>query len=239
MKRLETTILCVFLLGGCASEFSPVLEEEDETDTGDFSDEDTDEEVSTDEGSTDDSGDTSGTEDTGSDEDTGETSEPPSNPGLNEPCDPFLAFEGIAPCEDPNNPNADLTCAIVRLMPDINTTAYEFRCLSPGDGNGDGSDLGDNCSDDGGGQAGAQISTGCLNSFCLWNGLGNDPVNDDPWGHPPGECPFVLPDDMGYSSGCCTTYCNADHPCDPGWTCQMGAPAVGEIPDGVGACVWL
>lgn len=193
-------------------------------DEGDVSDSDSTENGTED--TTEGHGDTDDTDDT---DETDETGNPPGNPGPGDPCNPFLAAEGVAPCEDPDGLSS--TCAIVMLMPDIDTTVFEFRCLPGGL-----AEMGDDCVPTT--EGGMHISAHCQNAFCLWNGLGNDPMNDEPWGFPPGECPFEI-DEGIYSFSCCASYCDADHPCDLGWTCQMGAPAVSQIPEGTGACVWL
>jgi hypothetical protein len=93
------------------------------------------------------------------------------------------------------------------------------------DTQGDGHDLGDACSD-----AGGYLYQGCMNTSCTDNGYGQGPA---PINHPPGECPFEDENNSNIQ-GCCTPFCDADNPCDPGWFCAMNFVPL----DGYGSCIW-
>lgn len=254
--------LIVLLLCACASDFSPTVVAETMTtanpseDPGDDEDSVDPEDSSSDEGSTggtddsttgDDTTSDGSTSDDGSTDDTG-TTEMPDNPGPGEPCDPFAAFDGTAPCEgDPQALSVAYTCVPTMLTPAPDEVTWEFRCMPVKDVQGDGEDLGDPCSDDAG-----SMFAGCMNSYCLSNGLSNSPEQDVYQNHPPipsdDACPFIWwsPDDPThegdgyYVKACCSDFCDASHPCEAGWTCVTNQGLVPATLDGeaVGACVW-
>jgi hypothetical protein len=263
--RLAFTLLGA-LLCGCASDFDPSIEHGgDENSLGesesvgepssDSADDSASEEDSgsedpsagsdeSDDGSEDEGSDDSNGSDDGSEsgEDTGE---PVPAPALGEPCDPFLAFSGEAPCQaDPENPALASTCIPVQDQIEL---TWEFLCVSVEDTQGDGSDLGDPCSDN----EGAAAHAGCFNSLCLGNGLGTSPETDVYESHPPipseDACPFLwFPEDDPnhegggyYVKGCCSAFCDAENPCEAGWTCKMNGLVPAELNgEAVGVCVW-
>lgn len=254
------------LLFGCASDFNPSLKqtgdestisEDDGEDASDNSADDGEDGGSEDPGDTDSgepgssddagSSDDSGeSEDSGSDDssDTSDTDEPVTPPEFGEPCDPFLAFNGVAPCQaDPAYPQIPSTCVLVQDQVEL---TWQFECVSVKDTQGDGEDLSDPCSD-----AGGDPFAGCLNSFCLSNGLGSYPETDVYQNHPPipsdEACPFIWwseddPNHEGggyYVQGCCSSFCDAAHPCEAGWTCDMSGLVPAELNgEEVGVCVW-
>ena len=243
MKRVILTMLVAGLLTACAGDFSPTVDESGGTttemttdgSTGDGTGGTDDGEGSTGEGTDDGS--------TGPELDMGgaDTGEPPEMPGPDEPCDPMLAADGIAPCHDPEVPNKIYTCAPIQLMPDPGSLVVEFRCL-PVDDEGNGYDIGSPCSD-----AGVLLNggaqNGCENAFCLWNGLATNPQFDEYQNHPANACPFQ-PDgpDGPLVKGCCSPYCDDAHACDQGWQCEPissnGLQEPVDYPD-VGTCVWV
>jgi len=238
MRRVILTFLVLLpLVGGCA-DFGPTIENTsggdgigttvgtddtgmDETggmdDTGDTGDT----------GTTDDTGDTGDTgDDTGT---TGDTGEPMENPKPGEFCDPFLAFNGDAPCDgDPENPSDEYTCVPVRTEPVPDQPQWDFRCVMAMDDQDDGYDEGDPCE-----YPGQNIYAGCMNTSCTSNGLVSDPDTDPYVNHPPGACPFDQ--DGALVKGCCTPFCDGDNPCDAGWQCQMDAIS---LETGIGHCIW-
>jgi hypothetical protein len=161
---------------------------------------------------------------------TGETEGEDMSPGPGDPCDPITA----PPCEDPQNPEIELTCTTVPHQGD-NETVWEWECMPTKDTQGNGTDLGDGCDDDGGAWANEGSAAGCLNLGCLGNGLGNNPDLDEHANWPTNECPFEQ--DGTFVKGCCTLYCNADNPCDAGWTCVSLTQTL-NIETDVGICVW-
>jgi len=142
-------------------------------------------------------------------------------PGPNDPCDPFLAREDIAPCTAPDGDNKTYTCVRVDLMPNPDEQVQEFRCRELRDWDNDGADIGDYCNDNG-----SSWYQGCQDSQCLTNGYPNAPIN-----FPDGWCdPGVTNEDA-----CCLPYCDYEHPCDQGWDCDYDV----DWDDlGVGTCVW-
>jgi hypothetical protein len=248
--------LLLSLLCACASDFSPTVAVDTMTSSDpseDPAEEDSTfdpEESSSDDGSTTgDSDDGSTTTEPDSTDTSGDTpTEPPTNPGPGEPCDPFAAFEGTAPCDgDPETPSVAYTCVPAMQTPTPDDVVWEFRCVAVVDTQGDGDELSNPCSDDGG-----SMFAGCMNALCLSNGLSNDPAQDVYQNHPPipseDACPFVWwsSDDPNHESGgyyvkaCCSDFCDANHPCDAGWTCVTNQGHVPATLDGeaVGACVW-
>lgn len=173
---------------------------------------------------------------TGAETQGGTTGGPAANPGPGEPCDPLDAFSGIAPCEDPENPQTLYTCTTVPMEGD-NETVWDFECVEVKDTNGNGYDIGDGCDDDLGAWWNDGTAAGCLNAWCLSNGLGNNPDLDEHVNWPPGECGFGSAETI-YVKGCCSPYCDTEHPCDPGWTCSPLAQQGIDIDTTVGTCVW-
>jgi len=243
IKHSIFTIGIALLLAGCAdSHTDPESfgdETGDSTSTGSDSDTsgsetDSGSSSSGDTGSTGDGdGDTDGT-DTGDTDGTGETGEPSENPGPDEPCDPLLAFEGIAPCEDPENPLIEYTCGAVPLMPNPNETVWEFRCQRLKDVAQDGNGLGDGCFDDNSYVTGY---SGCQDAWCLSNGHleGNGHINwpDDECGFGGGNDPIVR--------GCCSPFCDAENPCGGSYFCRpltVYLPSLEAEYSGLGTCVW-
>lgn len=160
-----------------------------------------------------------------SETDTGE----PIPPGPGEPCDPALADIPGYGCFDPEKPNLPQTCVPVPYNPMPNVIAYAFICDNLNDGEGDGADPGDPCT-----QA---LPNSCLNSYCLWNG---DYLLQDPWGFPPGVCPWKPDGPNGPTVlACCAAFCNAELPCeDPvNYYCETNWP-IPELPN-YGVCVAL
>ncbi|UCG17040.1 MAG: hypothetical protein JSV19_03210, partial [Phycisphaerales bacterium] len=143
MKRLLFTMVAALALTGCADDSHSDAELGDGADTetdDDSNDEMTDEESDT-EGE--DSGaDTTEDETTESDgtEETSDTgSEPETNPGPGEPCNPLVAFDGAAPCEYPEGEDGPpLTCALVLTNGGI---PMRLRCAVLSDSQVDGNDL--------------------------------------------------------------------------------------------------
>lgn len=245
------------LLCGCASDFDPSIKHgeddsivesdgmgEDDSASEDSGGEDPDPTAGSQGSGSDDSSSDDSTEDSGGEDpsDTSDTDEPLGPPAFGEPCDPFLAFNGEAPCQaDPEHPAIPSTCVPVQ---DVVNLTWGFLCVSVKDSQGDGDDLGDPCSD-----AGGHPTAGCMNSFCLSNGLGNFPETDVYENHPPipsdDACPFIWwsPDDVNHEGegyfvkACCSSFCDAANPCEVGWTCKTTG-AIPETENGVGVCVW-
>jgi hypothetical protein len=241
MKRVILTMCVLGLLTACGGDFSPNIEDTSggiTVGTMDTEDDGTGG-MDTDGGSTGGMDDTGGTDDgsTGDTDDgsTGETGEPVENPQPGDLCDPLLAFEGIAPCDPDPDTNQEHSCDLLIEPQD----ADEYRCVPLRDQQSNGTDIGDPCDDNGNGQLFGFGMTGCLNAFCLSNGFYTNPDTDTHINHPPGQCEF---DQGGYfTKGCCTMYCDAQTPCDQGWSCHsmlmLGASADVQ-PAGIGACVW-
>lgn len=236
MRQALFAILLAFGLSACAGEFNPDgLDGSgtgigsgtgvDETGTG------MDETDGTDDGTTGDTdgGSTTGDDGTTGDETGGSTGGEMDPPGPLEPCDPFLAFNGEVLCDgDPEYPNHVYSCLPARTEPVPNMYEWKFLCIRVRDTQGDGWDIDDPCSDNGGDQY-----AGCFNSACTPNGLSVDPDTDQHMYHPPGTCSFGSFDTY-LVFGCCTPFCNDENQCDPGWTCEQNFVPV----EGVGACVW-
>lgn len=247
MKRAILTMLVAGLLTACAGDFSPTIDESGGSTVGTMG---TD--GSTGDGTT---GETDGTDtdaETDTDGETGEETdgmpeldmgtEEPEMPGPDEPCDPMLAADGVAPCHDPEVPNKVYSCAPVQLMPDPNSMVVEFRCVPMSDAQGDGYDIGDPCSDNGTNLLNGGARSGCENAWCLWNGLVGSLEFDEYQNHPPDACPWQPEGPDGpLVKGCCVPYCDADNECDPGWHCEPftsnGLQEPVDHPD-VGTCVW-
>ena len=246
MKRAILTMLVAGLLTACAGDFSPTINDSvgdttgmttgtaDGSSTGTTTDD-------TDGSSTGDTDTDAGT--TGPDLDMGgsDTGEP-EMPGPNEPCDPMLAADDVAPCFNPEFPLQRWGCSPVQLMPEPNSTVVEFRCTQVSD-EGNGWGIGDPCSDGAGGSGlnGGQPS-GCQNAYCLWNGLATSLEFDTYQNHPPDACPWQPEGPDGpLTKACCAPYCDDEHACENGWHCEPfssnGLQDPTDYPD-VGTCVW-
>jgi hypothetical protein len=99
-----------------------------------------------------------------------------------------------------------------------------------------GYDLGDGCDDDEGQWWNTSTAAGCFNSWCLSNGLGGNPDLDEHVNWPDNECPFDQDGDL--VKGCCSSYCDAENPCQAGWTCANLSTQYINIETDVGVCVW-
>lgn len=244
MKQALFTFLFSLGLMACGGDFSPTLGDSDGSssigmtdgmDTEGETEGDTDAETGTDEGDTDDETGTGGL-------DMG-TEDPPESPGPGEPCDPFLAVEGIAPCINPEFPLQTWSCVPVEYEEGLNNPVENFHCVKASDPQGDGFDLLDPCSDGAGGPTynGDDTLTGCVNAWCLWNGFSQEP-NPEFQNFPEGACPwYPNGPEEGAEPACCSPFCDDQNPCDQGYECKpladFGMTNIQDLPD-VGTCVW-
>jgi hypothetical protein len=259
MNAKLSSLLVSLVCCACASDFNPTVVDssmhsvdpsedpaEDDSPSEPEDDDAADEDTAGDDSTTGGSAEGGGSDsDSGTEPTDDGTPEPTENPGPGEPCNPFEAFGGDAPCDgDPANPTVAYTCVPASVSPIPEETVWEFRCVAVVDAQGNGSDITDPCSD-----AGGSLFAGCMNSYCLGNGLSNTPETDVYQNHPPvpedDACPFVWNADESGEGGyfvkaCCSDFCDAAHPCDAGWTCITNQGHVPATLDGeaVGACVW-
>ncbi|UCG16620.1 MAG: hypothetical protein JSV19_01015 [Phycisphaerales bacterium] len=241
MKRLLFTMVATLALMGCADDSHSDAELGDgpDTETGietndGSNDEMTDEESGTeDENSGADTTEDETTESDGTEETSDTGSEPETNPGPGEPCNPLLAFDGAAPCEYPEGEDGPpLTCALVLTNGGI---PMRLRCAVLSDSQGDGNDLQDKCelppAHDG-------SAYPCLNTHCMGNNTNPADPSLGEWAFPPGFCNGVA---AGEYSPCCTMYCDPEtpgQPCGAGMKCFAFNPATleeGTMP--LGYCV--
>lgn len=249
-KLIVALLGAILALGACGGEFNPMLDTSGSgMDTIGMTDTD---------GTTGEDGSTGGMDGTGStgedgsstgDDGTtgmdmggsGETGEPMENPAPGEPCNPLLAQDGTAPCEDPNQDPNDVwtayTCQSVAKM----GGGVEFKCLEF-DGKYFGnswedpmpatshSSRGDMCA--GGGFEGL-----CMDSFCVNVGAMGDE------NHPSGYCDKLQTEypadteDPVLPTACCVPWCDDFHSCPGGFTC-LPMPEVG-FGDNFGQCAFF
>lgn len=204
-KLLIALFGAVLLVGGCRADFNPDLgvsgvndDPIEMTDT-DEPDEPEDPESDSGDGDGDSEWDPPDPLDMGAPEPEGP--EPEADPL--EPCDPWWTLEGEEPCYTDEEPYEVYGC---RPLGTGGPVEYEFHCYPLFDeAKGPvGMELEDPCN------ATHGMDT-CKEGFCLGNGWPGP--NHENW--PLGHCIDVEND-----KGCCTAYCDQDHPCDGDeWDC--------------------